>query len=87
MVADNPRPLHKRRRQEHGYGAYSGGRCKCPDICQPAAREYRRRQRAARLVYLTAHPDDPAHGNRASYECGCRCMACTDAKTGARANT
>lgn len=81
MVADNPRPLHKRRRVEHGYGAYSSGRCKCDDICRPAARTYRRAQRATRLVYLLANPSDPAHGRRASYECGCRCAPCTAAKT------
>lgn len=72
----------KRRRQPpaHGYAAYSGGRCRCVEICRPAAKDYRRQQRAKRLAWLQANPDDTGHGSRAAYDCGCRCKACQEAR-------
>lgn len=46
----------------------------------PEYATYRRGQRAKRLEYLIKHPRDPAHGRRASYDCGCRCKKCYAAR-------
>lgn len=35
-------------RQEHGAWAYKSGRCKCEEICRPAARAYNRAHRSPR---------------------------------------
>ena len=58
----------------HGYGPYSHGVCRC-DVCTKAAREYRRGQRARHLADRQLQ-----HGLRATYDCGCRCVPCKQAR-------
>jgi hypothetical protein len=75
---------------EHGYAAYTKG-CRC-ETCRAAKADYMRTRRAAGRAqaqefaakYKGARlmADGARHGTRAAYdERGCRCYACTKART------
>jgi hypothetical protein len=84
MVAEiielKPRVARKQPPLVHGYNAYAHGSCRCEQICKPAKRAYTRKQRERRLAYLLANPGSELHGMRASYDAGCRCQRCRDAR-------
>jgi hypothetical protein len=62
----------------HGtYTTYAREGCRCAK-CATQQRERVRRNRAERLASSRLN-----HGTRASYDCGCRCEPCRDARKAA----
>lgn len=69
----------------HGTRAgYQYWKCRCLD-CRAAIRIYMRGLRAKHLTEMRADPQHRRHGTDYGYQCGCRCLKCTDEKS--RLNT